>query len=433
MNNVKYDVNDMPKPGLLVGLSFQHLFAMFGATVLVPILVGIDPAIALFSSGLGTLAHLTVTKYKIPAYMGSSFAYIAAMQTLMKTDGIAAVAQGAMAGGLVYLLVALIVKYAGKDWIDKVLPPIVVGPIIMVIGLNLAANAVNDATTLNKSYSIYALLISMVTLFAVILFNMYGKKIVGVIPILLGLIVGYIFSAVLGLLTGHSFINFSEVAAAHWIQVPNFDIPFVDYSFKLYPSAILTMAPIAFVTMTEHFGHVMVLNSLTERDYFKDPGLDHTLTGDGLAQIIAGFFGAPPVTSYGENIGVMAITGVYSVQVIAGAAVLSIICSFVGPLSALIQTIPGPVIGGISFLLYGMIGTSGLRILVDQKVDYATNKNLILTSVVFVTGLSSITLSFGGVELTGMVLACIVAMILSLTFYLLDKFNLTNDTAEENN
>ena len=208
VNNVKYDVNDMPKPGLLVGLSFQHLFAMFGATVLVPILVGIDPAIALFSSGLGTLAHLTVTKYKIPAYMGSSFAYIAAMQTLMKTDGIAAVAQGAMAGGLVYLLVALIVKYAGKDWIDKVLPPIVVGPIIMVIGLNLAANAVNDATTLNKSYSIYALLISMVTLFAVILFNMYGKKIIGVIPILLGLIVGYIFSAVLGLLTGHSFHQF---------------------------------------------------------------------------------------------------------------------------------------------------------------------------------------------------------------------------------
>ena len=174
-----------------------------------------------------------------------------------------------------------------------------VGPIIMVIGLSLAANAVTDATTLNNSYSGYALLISMVTLFAVILFNMYGKKIVGVVPILLGLIVGYIFSLALGLMTGHSFVNFSEVSAAHWIQVPNFDIPFVDYSFKLYPSAILTMAPIAFVTMTEHFGHLMVLNSLTERDYFKDPGLDHTLTGDGLAQIIAGFFGAPPVTSYG--------------------------------------------------------------------------------------------------------------------------------------
>ena len=380
MNNVKYDVNDMPKPGLLVGLSFQHLFAMFGATVLVPILVGIDPAIALFSSGLGTLAHLTVTKYKIPAYMGSSFAYIAAMQTLMKTDGIAAVAQGAMAGGLVYLLVALIVKYAGKDWIDKVLPPIVVGPIIMVIGLNLAANAVNDATTLNKSYSIYALLISMVTLFAVILFNMYGKKIVGVIPILLGLIVGYIFSAVLGLLTGHSFINFSEVAAA----------------FKLYPSAILTMAPIAFVTMTEHFGHVMVLNSLTERDYFKDPGLDHTLTGDGLAQIIAGFFGAPPVTSYGENIGVMALSKVYSVYVIAGAAVIAVLMSFIGKLSALLHSIPTPVLG----------------ILVEHKIDFDNKKNLLIASVILVSGIGGLMIDLGGLQITGVASSTILGILL---------------------
>ena len=395
MNNVKYDVNDMPKPGLLVGLSFQHLFAMFGATVLVPILVGIDPAIALFSSGLGTLAHLTVTKYKIPAYMGSSFAYIAAMQTLMKTDGIAAVAQGAMAGGLVYLLVALIVKYAGKDWIDKVLPPIVVGPIIMVIGLNLAANAVNDATTLNKSYSIYALLISMVTLFAVILFNMYGKKIVGVIPILLGLIVGYIFSAVLGLLTGHSFINFSE-----------------DYSFKLYPSAILTMAPIAFVTMTEHFGHVMVLNSLTERDYFKDPGLDHTLTGDGLAQIIAGFFGAPPVTSYGENIGVMALSKVYSVYVIAGAAVIAVLMSFIGKLSALLHSIPTPVLGGLSIALFGVIAASGLKILVEHKIDFDNKKNLLIASVILVSGIGGLMIDLGGLQITGVASSTILGILL---------------------
>ena len=370
---------------------------MFGATVLVPILVGIDPAIALFSSGLGTLAHLTVTKYKIPAYMGSSFAYIAAMQTLMKTDGIAAVAQGAMAGGLVYLLVALIVKYAGKDWIDKVLPPIVVGPIIMVIGLNLAANAVND---------------SMVTLFAVILFNMYGKKIVGVIPILLGLVVGYIFSAVLGLLTGHSFINFSEVAAAHWIQVPNFDIPFVDYSFKLYPSAILTMAPIAFVTMTEHFGHVMVLNSLTERDYFKDPGLDHTLTGDGLAQIIAGFFGAPPVTSYGENIGVMALSKVYSVYVIAGAAVIAVLMSFIGKLSALLHSIPTPVLGGLSIALFGVIAASGLKILVEHKIDFDNKKNLLIASVILVSGIGGLMIDLGGLQITGVASSTILGILL---------------------
>ena len=221
-----------------------------------------------------------------------------------------------------------------------------------------------------------------------------------------------------------SLFNFSKVAAAHWFQVPSFDIPFVNYDFKFYPSAILTMAPIAFVTMTEHFGHVMVLNSLTGRDYFKDPGLDHTLTGDGLAQIIAGFFGAPPVTSYGENIGVMAVTRVYSVRVIAGAAVLSIVCSFIGKLSTLISTIPGPVIGGISFLLYGMIGTSGLRILVDSRVDYGYSRNLALTSVIFVTGLSGIAVKIGNIQMTGMVLACVVGMILSLIFYLLDKAHL---------
>ena len=412
MNNVKYDVNDMPKPGLLVGLSFQHLFAMFGATVLVPILVGIDPAIALFSCGLGTLAHLTVTKYKIPAYMGSSFAYIAAMQMLMKSDGIAAVAQGAMAGGLVYLFVALIVKYAGKDWINKVLPPIVVGPIIMVIGLNLAANAVTDATTLNKSYSGYALLISMVTLFAVILFNMYGKKIVGVVPILLGLIVGYIFSVALGLVTGHSFVNFSEVSAAHWIQVPNFDIPFVDYSFKLYPSAILTMAPIAFVTMTEHFGHLMVLNSLTERDYFKDPGLDHTLTGDGLAQIIAGFFGAPPVTSYGENIGVMALSKVYSVYVISGAAVIAVVMSFIGKLSALLHSIPTPVLGGLSIALFGVIAASGLKILVEHQIDFDNKKNLLIASVILVSGIGGLMIDLGGLQITGVATSTILGIVL---------------------
>ena len=215
---VKYDVHDMPKPGLLLGLSFQHLFAMFGATVLVPILVGIDPAVALFSSGLGTLAHLTVTKYKIPAYMGSSFAYIAAMQILMKTDGIAAVAQGAITGGLVYFIVALIVKFAGNAWIDKILPPVVVGPIIMVIGLSLAGTAVGDVMYKTvgdqKVYDITYFAIGMVTLLCVILFNIYGKKIVGIIPVLLGLIVGYIFALIVGAVTGQEIISFVNVTKA---------------------------------------------------------------------------------------------------------------------------------------------------------------------------------------------------------------------------
>ena len=222
---VRYDVHDMPKPGLLVGLSFQHLFAMFGATVLVPILVGIDPAIALFSSGLGTLAHLSVTKYKVPAYMGSSFAYIAAMQVLMKTDGIPAVAQGAITGGIVYFLVALIVHFLGNSWIDKVLPPVVVGPIIMVIGLSLAATAVNDVMLKAGQYSLSYFTIGMVTLLSVILLNIYGKKIIGVIPILIGLIIGYLFALLLGWVTGQDIVSFTGVANASWFHIPPMSLP----------------------------------------------------------------------------------------------------------------------------------------------------------------------------------------------------------------
>lgn len=412
MDNIKYDVNEMPKPGMLVGLSFQHLFAMFGATVLVPILVGIDPAIALFSSGLGTLAHLTVTKYKIPAYMGSSFAYIATMQMLMKTDGIAAVAQGAMAGGLVYLLVALIVRFVGNAWIDKVLPPVVVGPIIVVIGLSLSTTAVNDVMLKDGQYNFIYLLIGLVTLLAVILFNMYGKKIVAVVPILLGLIVGYVFAIVVGAVTGQNIVDFSAVSQSPWFQIPDFDILFVDYHFKIYPSAILTMAPIAFVTMTEHFGHVMVLNSLTSRDFFKDPGLDRTLTGDGLAQIIAGFFGAPPVTSYGENIGVMALNKIYSVYVIAGAAVIAVVMSFIGKVSALLSSIPTPVIGGISIALFGVIASSGLKILVENKVNFDNKKNLLIASVILVSGIGNLTLQVAGLQITGVALSTLLGILL---------------------
>ena len=394
-NDVIYDVHDKPPVGMWVGLSFQHLFAMFGATVLVPILVGIDPAIALFSSGLGTLAHLSVTKYKIPAYMGSSFAYILAMQSLMKSDGIAAVAQGAVVGGFVYLLVALIVKFVGKGWIDKVLPPIVVGPIVMVIGLSLAGTAVNDAMNKNGEYNLTFLMISLVTLFAVLAFNMFGKGLTSLIPILLGIIVGYVFTLIVQKITGTTIISFDEISKSAWLDVPKFDIMFVDYHFKLYPSAILTMAPIAFVSMTEHFGHVMVLNSLTGNDYFKDPGLERTLTGDGIAQIIAGFFGAPPVTSYGENIGVMAITKIHSVYVIAGAAVFAVVLSFIGKISALIHSIPTPVIGGVSIALFGVIASSGLKILVDNKVNFDDKRNLLIASVILVSGIGGLTLNVG--------------------------------------
>jgi uracil permease len=421
--DVVLDVHEMPKPGLLVGLSLQHLFAMFGATVLVPILVGIDPAIALFSSGLGTLAHLTVTKFKIPAYMGSSFAYIGTMQYLLKHDGIAAVAQGAITGGLVYLIVALIVRSAGRDWIDRILPPYVVGPITMVIGLSLAGSAVNDAMNLNGEYSIYALAISLVTLAAVIIYNMFGKGFVGIIPILLGIFTGYIFALILGGITGQNFVDFAKVSSAHWFQIPSFDIIFKDYAFKLYPSAILMMAPIALVTMTEHFGHLMVLNSVTGRDFFKEPGLDKTLAGDGIAQIIAGIFGAPPVTSYGENIGVMALTKIHSVFVIAGAAVFAVILSFVGKITGLIQSIPTPVLGGVSIALFGVIAASGLKILVENKVNFDSKRNLLTASVIMVAGIGNLTLNIGQFAFTGVAFATALGIIMNLV--------LPNDDTEE--
>ena len=413
-NDVIYDVHDKPPVGMWFGLSFQHLFAMFGSTVLVPILVGIDPSIALFSSGLGTLAHLTVTKYKIPAYMGSSFAYILAMQSLMKSDGIAAVAQGAVVGGLVYLIVALIVKFIGKDWIDKVLPPIVVGPIVMVIGLSLAGTAVNDAMNRDGVYNLTFLLIALVTLFSVLAFNMFGKGLTSLIPILLGIIVGYIFTLIVQKLTGMTIISFDEIAKSSWLGLPKFDIMFIDYHFKLYPSAILTMAPIAFVTMTEHFGHIMVLNSLTRKDYFKDPGLERTLTGDGIAQIIAGFFGAPPVTSYGENIGVMAITKIHSVYVISGAAIFAVVLSFIGKVSALIHSIPTPVIGGVSIALFGVIAASGLKILVENKVNFDDKRNLLIASVILVSGIGGLTLNVAGISISGIAFSTILGILMHL-------------------
>nr|WP_269206549.1 solute carrier family 23 protein [Streptococcus equi] len=396
----------------MLGLSFQHLFAMFGATVLVPILVGIDPSVALLSSGLGTLAHLSVTKFKIPAYMGSSFAYIAAMQMLMKTDGIGAVAQGAITGGLVYLVVALVVKAIGNEWIDRILPPVVVGPIVMVIGLSLASTAVSDVMLKDGKYNLLYLLIGLVTLLAIIFFNIYGKGIVAIIPILLGLLVGYVFAILVGMVTDQSIVDFTQVAKAQWLSVPAVAIPFLTYDITLYPSAILTMAPIAFVTMTEHFGHIMVLNSLTKRDYFKDPGLEKTLTGDGLAQVIAGFLGAPPVTSYGENIGVMALNKIFSVYVIAGAAVIAGLLSFVGKVSALIQSIPTPVIGGISIALFGVIASSGLKILIEAKVDMDNKKNLLIASVILVSGIGGLMLQINGLQISGVAFSTLLGIIL---------------------
>lgn len=402
------DIKDRPQAFHWVGLSLQHLFTMFGATVLVPILVGIDPGIALVSSGLGTMVYLITTKGKIPAYLGSSFAFIAAMQMLMKSDGYPAIAQGAMTTGLVYLIVSLIIKKIGSDWLDKILPPIVVGPVVMVIGLGLAANAANNAMYNNNVYDFKYIAVALITLGLTIFYNMFFKGFLGLIPILLGIVSGYLVALAFGI------IDLTPIKETAWFALPNFEVPFVQYEPKLYLNAITTMAPIAFVTMTEHIGHLMVLNKLTKRNFFQDPGLSKTLMGDGLAQIVAGFVGGPPVTSYGENIGVLAITRVHSVFVIGGAAVFAVALGFVGKLSALILSIPGPVISGISFVLFGVIAASGLKILIDNKINFDKKKNLLIASVILVIGIGGLVFKVGTFELSSMALATVLGIVLNL-------------------
>lgn len=407
------DIHERPSGVKWLGLSLQHLFTMFGATVLVPILVGINPGIALFSSGLGTIVYLIVTKGKIPAYLGSSFAFIAAMQMLMETDGYPAIALGALTTGLVYLVVSMIVKKVGSAWLDKILPAIVVGPVVMVIGLGLAANAASQAMYQNlpdgsQLYNVKYIAVAIITLVLTVIFNMYLKGFLGLIPILLGIVCGYIVALLFGI------VDTQPIAEAAWFAIPNFQAPFVTYTPKFYLTAVLTMAPIAFVTMTEHIGHLMVLNKLTKRNFYKEPGLHKTLMGDGLAQIVAGLVGGPPVTSYGENIGVLAITRVHSVFVIGGAAVLAMVLGFVGKLSALIQSIPGPVIAGISFILFGVIASSGLKILIDNKVDFNAKRNLLIASVILVVGIGGLTFKAGPVAVSGMALATVFGIIMNL-------------------
>ena len=407
-DGVVLDVDERPEFGQWVGLSLQHMFSMFGSTVLVPILVGLNPGIALFSSGVGTLMYLLITRHKIPAYMGSSFSFIVPMMALMKSTGYPGIAQGTIAVGCVYLLVSLIVTMIGSDWIDRMLPPIVVGPIVMVIGLSLASTAAKDATLNGTHYDLRYFAVAMLTLLVTIAFNMFCKGFLGLIPILLGIVCGYVIACLFGI------VDLAPVAAAHWFSLPDFQVPFVTYQPHFYWGAILSMAPIAFVTMTEHMGHIMVLNELTERNYFKDPGLNHTLAGDGTASIIAGFVGGPPVTSYGENIGVLAITRVHSVYVLAGAALFAVFFSFVGKLSALIESIPGPVIGGISFLLFGVIASSGLRVMIEDQIDFNKKRNLMISSVILVIGIGNAYLKLGQYQFSGLAVAAVLGIVLNL-------------------
>ncbi|MGL5437433.1 MAG: uracil permease [Lachnospiraceae bacterium] len=408
-------VDEKVPANLLIPLSFQHMFAMFGASVLVPFIFQINPAVVLFMNGIGTLLFIFITKKKAPAYLGSSFAFLAPATIVINNWGYEYALGGFVVVGFLGCVMAAIIYKYGSDWIEIVLPPAAMGPVVALIGLELSGTAASTAGLLDEQINPSYVIVFMATLGTAVMGSVVFRKFLSVIPILIAVIVGYVAA----LLTG--IIDFAEVTAAPMVAIPNFMLP----KFKL--EAILIILPVILVITSEHIGHQIVTGKIIGRDLLKDPGLHRSLFGDNFSSMLSGCIGSVPTTTYGENIGVMAVTGVYSIYVIAGAAILSIICSFSGKLSTLISTIPGPVIGGISFLLYGMIGTSGIRILVDSKVDYGKSRNLILTSVIFVTGLSGVHLKFGNLDLTGMVLACIVAMILSLIFYTLEKFNLTND------
>lgn len=409
------DINDKPSAGQLITFSFQHMFAMFGSTILVPKLVGLSPAIALLTSGIATIIFLLVTQFKVPAYLGSSFAFISPIILVagLSEAGVSVNPGNAMIGamlvGLVYAAVALIIWKTGYKWLMNILPPIVVAPVIIVIGLGLSSTAVNMAMNVNGEYSGKHFSAAIVTLVAAIIFNVYFKNILSAMPILLGIIVGYIYSIFIGI------IDFTAVKEAKFFQLPEFLIPGVHYDFNVTGAIFLGMVPIVIVTISEHIGHQLVLGKVVNRNYIKDPGLHRSLLGDGLGTFASAIIGGPPKTTYGENIGVLAITRVYSVYVILGAAVVAIIVSFSGQLMAIIETIPTAVLGGISILLFGIIASSGLRMLVENNVDFGNNRNMVISSVILVIGIGGAALRFTeSFAIEGMALAAIIGVILNL-------------------
>ncbi|MCG8451717.1 MAG: NCS2 family nucleobase:cation symporter [Spirochaetales bacterium] len=404
-----------------IPLSLQHVFAMFGATVLVPILTGLSPSVALFTSGIGTLLYILVTKGKVPAYLGSSFAFIAPIVAVSTNAafGVAYAMGAAFCVGLLYLVVSFIISRAGTAWIDRVLPPVVIGSVIMVIGLKLAPTAMNMAMNAGggiENYHLSYLLIAGVTLGIAVVSSIVLKGFFNVIPILIGIVGGYLFTFFMGLAMPESafaLISFDGVKEAAWFGFTTPVLP------KFHWVPIVSFLLVSLVTMSEHLGDTMVLSKVVGKDLYREPGLHRTMMGDGLATSLAAFFGGPPNTTYGENIGVLAITGVHSVWVTGGAAVVAILLSFIQKFGALIQTIPTPVMGGVSMMLFGIIASAGIRTVVESGVDYGEKRNLTISSVILVIGIGGGLVRFPisnglNFELTSMALAVLVGILLNL-------------------
>ncbi len=418
MSHEIIDVAQKPELKKWIPLSLQHVFAMFGATVLVPLLTGLSPSVALFTSGMGTLIYILITQGKVPTYLGSSFAFIVPLITISGSHGVAYAMGAAFCVGIFYVIVSAIISRFGVGWLDRIIPPVVIGSVIIVIGLNLAPTAMNMAmyplADAANGYSGSYALIAVVTLAIAIFCSIVMKGFFTVIPILIAIIGGYIFTLIMGLMfPSFALIDFQTINDAAWFGLPKFVMP----KFGLVP--IVTFLLVSFATIAEHLGDTMVVSKVVGRDFYKDPGLHRTLAGDGVATAFASLFGGPPNTTYGENIGVMAITKVYSVWVIGGAAVFALLLSFIQKVGAIISTIPTPVMGGISMMLFGIIASAGIRTVVESGVDYSCKRNLTITSVILVIGIGggriffpiSESLSF---ELGGVALATFVGILLNL-------------------
>lgn len=411
-NNLILDVSDVPTPGKWIILALQHVAAMFGATILVPILVNsmagsevLTIPVALFTSGCGTIIYIICTKGKSPVYLGSSFAFITPMAVGFASAGTGGVLTGIMAVGILYMLVALIIKIVGKNWLEKMLPPIIVGPMIMIIGLGLVPSAVSQMGLI-ESVNLKSIIVILVTFLTTAIIALKGKGFLKLIPFILGILSGYVVSMLFGL------VDFTQIKNASYLSVPKFVLPFLSY--KINFGAIITILPVALVTIAEHIGDHTVLGEIIGKDLIKDPGLDRTLLGDGLATFVAGSLGGPANTTYGENTSVVGMTKVASVKVIMLAAIFAIIISFLGKLTAIFSTIPSIVLGSISLLLYGFISVNGLLVIVKNKLDFSKTRNVIICASMLVLGLGGAVLKIGSLSITGMSLAAIVGILLNI-------------------
>ncbi len=411
------DVHEKPSIPKWIILAIQHVFAMFGATILVPILVNsaagetvLTIPVALVTSGIGTLIYILCTRGKSPVYLGSSFAFIAPLAAAYLKGGIGGAMTGTLVVGLIYVITALIIKLVGKKWMDKVLPPLVIGPMIMIIGLGLAPSAISQMGLSAEVIQWKEVFVAVVTFLVTAIVMVRVKGFARIIPFLIGIVVGYLTACVVGL------VDFAPIADAAFFSMPSFMIPFVNYTPSL--GAILTIAPIALVTMAEHIGDHTALGQIIGKDLLKDPGLDKTLLGDGLATIAAGLLGGPANTTYGENTSVVGMTKIASVWVIGLAAIFAICLGFLGKFTAIVSSIPNAVLGGVSLILYGFIAVNGLKVLIQNQVDFSKSKNVVVAATMLVLGLGGAAISFvsGDFSLTisGMSLAAVIGVVLNL-------------------